>query len=74
MAVVDEYSFDDLDNESVLELFRRHPDPTLTASEVAEAFDISNQAANRRLKKLHGEGRLKRKKVGGAAVIYWICG
>jgi predicted transcriptional regulator len=73
MSLADEYCYEDLDSETVLELFRRHADPVLTAPEVAEAFDISSQAANKRLRKLHESGRLKRKKVGGAAVVYWLC-
>ena len=74
MSLTDQYSYDDLDYEAVLEFIRRHPDPVLTASEVADAFDISNQAANRRLRKLHHRGDLHRKKVGGSAVIYWLRG
>lgn len=74
MGLTDEYEYKDLDNETVLELFRRHDDPVLTASYVADAFDITNQAANKRLGKLHEEGKLARKKVGGAAVVYWIKG
>jgi predicted transcriptional regulator len=74
MSLSEEYSRADLDDETVLEFFRKHDDPALTAPELAEAFDVSNQALNKRLKRLCDAGRLKRKKVGGAAVIYWLCG
>jgi len=74
MSLAEEYSFQDLDDETVLELFRRHSDPSLTAPEVAEAFDVSNQAANNRLRRLTDRGDLHRKKVGGSAVIYWLRG
>lgn len=74
MSVTDDYCYKDLDDDTVLELFRRHPDPVITAGEVAEAFEISNQAANKRLRHLQEENRLQRKKVGGAAVVYWLCG
>jgi predicted transcriptional regulator len=71
MAVTSEYCFEDLDNQTILELFRKHPDPALTASEIAEAFEITNQAANKRINQLVDQDRVKKKKVGGAAVVYW---
>ena len=74
MVLADEYSYEDLDNETILELFRKHPDPSLTAPEVAETFNVSSQAANNRLKNLYERGKLHRKKVGGSAVIYWLRG
>lgn len=65
---------DNLSYEDVLKLFRESEDPVLTAVEVADAFDISSQAANKRLKRLENRGELKRKRVGAAAVVYWLPG
>ena len=68
------YSYKDLSDDAVLEFIRKHPDPVVTAPEVAEALEITNQAANKRLRNLHDRGDVHRKKVGGSAVIYWVGG
>ena len=74
MSLEDMYSYKDLSDNAVLEFIRKHPDPVVTAPEVAEAFEITNQAANKRLRNLHDRGDVHRKKVGGSAVIYWVGG
>lgn len=56
----------------VIELFRNHPDPVLTAGDVAEEFELSRQGANKRLKQLHQKGKLERRKVGARAVVWWL--
>jgi len=58
--------------DNIRQLFRESDDPVLTASDVADHFGVSNQAANYRLKRLYGDGDLDRKQVGGAAVVYWL--
>jgi Fic family protein len=58
--------------ENIISLFRKSDEPVLTAPEVADVFGVSTQAANYRLKNLIDRGELKRKQVGGAAVVYWI--
>jgi len=59
-------------DKDILDLFRDAEDPVLTAGDVADAFDISNQAANKRLSRLEREGDVIRKEVGAAAVVYWL--
>lgn len=72
MSTMTDDSSGQITNEKIISLFRRSSDPVLTAPEVAAEFDISTQAANYRLKQLEEEGTLKRKKVGSAAVVYWL--
>jgi len=61
-------------DREIVELLRNRTEPVLTAGDVAEAFDVSSQAANYRLKSLSDEGVLTRRKVGGAAVVWWLVG
>jgi len=74
MNQIDRYARDSFSDETIIELFRDHSDPALTAPEVADTFGVSSQAAYNRLQGLYNDGKLHRKKVGGAAVIYWIRG
>lgn len=46
-------------DEKILQFVREHEDPCITAGEIAEAFDVTNEAANYRLKKLRDKGKLK---------------
>lgn len=62
----------ELSNDGILELIGERDDPALTAGEIAEEYGVSNQAANKRIKQLHSEGKVERKKVGAAAVVYWL--
>lgn len=59
-------------DEAILELFRNHSDPVLTAGDVADEFGLSRQGANKRLNKLHEHGSVKRRKVGARAVVWWV--
>lgn len=43
----------------------------LSATDVAERFDISNRAALNKLEQLHEEGDVERKTVGSRAVVWW---
>lgn len=54
--------------EDVLDLFNDEP---LSASDVAETFDISNRAALNKLERLREEGEVERKNVGSRAVVWW---
>ena len=54
--------------EDVLELFNDEP---LSASDVADEFDLSNRAALNKLERLHEDGKIKRKNVGSRAVVWW---
>jgi predicted ArsR family transcriptional regulator len=62
----------DVSDDELLRIFALSPDPVLSSPEVAERLPISNQAVNKRLKKLQRNGILKSKKVGSAARIYWL--
>jgi predicted ArsR family transcriptional regulator len=55
--------------ESAFELFDDH-EPR-TASEVAEALDVSRRTAYNKLAELAERGDLRKKKVGGRAVVWW---
>jgi predicted ArsR family transcriptional regulator len=55
--------------EDTLTLFPDH-EPR-TASEVAEALDVSRRTAYNKLSELADRGELNRKKVGGRAVVWW---
>lgn len=48
------------------------PDPVFTAKEVTEHLPISNQAVNKRLNKLEENDLIASKRVGAAAVVYWL--
>lgn len=54
--------------EDVLAMFNGEP---VSASEVAEEFDISNRAALNKLEKLQERGEIERKNVGSRAVVWW---
>jgi len=55
--------------EDALAVFTDH-EPR-TASEVAEELDIVRRTAYNKLVDLEERGDLKRKKVGGRAVVWW---
>lgn len=49
-----------------------NPDPVSTATEIADAADVTPQAANSKLTNLQDRGLVDSKKVGGAARAWWI--
>lgn len=59
-------------DEELQELFRKSEAPVMTAKEVAEAFDVTQQAAHKRLSSLNEESAIGRKKVGAHAVVWWL--
>lgn len=59
------------DSEIISE-FQDNEAAFLTAAEVAERFDITQQAAHSRLSDLHERGVLERKKAGARAVGWWL--
>lgn len=54
--------------EDVIAVFDNEP---LSATDVAEKFDISNRAALNKLNQLNKEGKVERKNVGSRAVVWW---
>jgi len=57
--------------EDILAHITESPEPVATAVEIAEAFDVSRQLANERLRTLRDRGAVGRKEVGSRAVVYW---
>ncbi|QLG60498.1 helix-turn-helix domain-containing protein [Halorarum salinum] len=55
--------------DDALEVFSDH-EPR-TASEIADALDVSRRTALNKLSELVERGDLRRKKVGGRAVVFW---
>lgn len=60
--------------DEVISFVREHKDPAVTASEIAERFGATGRAARYRLSQLEEEGRVKSKKVGSSAKIWYVVG
>jgi response regulator of citrate/malate metabolism len=58
--------------DSVRQVIKQSDDPFVTASEVADAIGVARQTAHRNLQRLHENGRLAKRKIGGSAVIWWF--
>lgn len=59
-------------DEELKQLFRNSSHPVQTARDLAEQLPVTRQAIYARLGDLVDKGEVKRKKVGGAAVVYWL--
>lgn len=59
-------------DEEILMAFAKHPEPVITASEVADRVGMTNAGINKRLQSLADDGLIIRKEVGARAVIYWL--
>jgi len=55
----------------VLEFVRTHKEPVVTASEVADEFDMTNAAANYRLKQLKRDDKVVEKTAGSSAKVWY---
>jgi DNA-binding MarR family transcriptional regulator len=62
----------EVEDDEILEAIALHPDPVVTASEVAESIDMSQQGINKRLRDLADRDLIVRKEVGARAIIYWL--
>ena len=58
-------------DEAILNVFRSSTDPVLSTSEVASEVDITHRGVRDRLEKLEEEGKVKSKKVGARAMVWW---
>jgi predicted transcriptional regulator len=58
-------------DQDVLFVFDAADEPILTAGEIAEALPVGPDAVYRRLRAMHEEGLVGRKKVGARAVAWW---
>jgi predicted ArsR family transcriptional regulator len=56
----------------LLREIRLLPDPVVTAKEITGNVELENATVNRRLDRLVNDGYLEEKKVGAAAVVYWM--
>ena len=57
--------------ERVLDVFEQIEGPAITSSDVADALDCSTEAARQKLKRLHEQGRVHRRKTG-RTVLWWL--
>lgn len=55
----------------ILRAIRTHPEPVITAPELASMLDVSSETARRYLSTLHDDGVVCRKEVGARAVVWW---
>jgi predicted ArsR family transcriptional regulator len=58
-------------DEEILAVFQSSSDPVLTTGEVASEFDITHRGVRDRLEKLEERGKLRSKKVGARAKVWW---
>jgi hypothetical protein len=59
-------------DEQLASVFEQADAPVVSAPEVATALDISQQAAHSRLQEAVEDGWVNRKKIGAAAVAWWM--
>jgi predicted ArsR family transcriptional regulator len=57
--------------ERVLSVFDRVDGPSITSSDVATILGCSTEAARRKLKRLHEDGTVRRRKTG-RTVLWWL--
>lgn len=50
----------------------RSADPVVTAPELAEMVDVTQQAAHARLEQMRERGLVKKKQVGARSVVWWL--
>lgn len=55
----------------VLDVFEQVDSPAVTSSDVADALDCSTEAARQKLKRLHEQGHVRRRKTG-RTVLWWL--
>ena len=58
------------DKEDVMKVFDMVEGPVITAGDVAEAYDSGAETARRRLRELHADGRIEKRKAR-KRVLWW---
>jgi Mn-dependent DtxR family transcriptional regulator len=58
--------------QEVVELCRDSDRPFITTMDVADEFQITQQAAYNRLSRLHDDGWIKREKIGSGGNVWWL--
>jgi len=61
---------DELDDESILNVFRREDEFVLKTQEIADKLPITSDWTSKRLKRLENEGRVHSKSAGGR--VWWL--
>lgn len=59
-------------NDDVIEFMKNHEEPFVTVGDVAEEMGVRNSTMHKRLNELNEKGKIKRKKVGASAVVWWL--
>lgn len=72
MAVASDNMRPQFTDEKIVEFVREHEDPVVTATELAEYFDVTRQAVNYRLDKLDDDSALESKQIGASAIGYYV--
>lgn len=58
--------------ENVLAYLKETQDPAVSSTEVADQFDITQQAAYEKLQKMYENGKIGKKKIGARAVVWYL--
>lgn len=59
-------------DEKYIRAMGKHPDPVVTAVELADIVDVSQQAAYTKLADLEDRGLVTSKKVGARSKVWWL--
>lgn len=59
-------------SDKILKFVRTHEDPVVTAGEIADEFNMTNNGVNYRLRQLEDDGELVSKTAGSSAKV-WYC-
>jgi DNA-binding Lrp family transcriptional regulator len=60
-----------IENDDVLDALCEHAEPIATANDLAAVLGVTSETVRRRLEELREEGRVDRRTVGAAAVVWW---
>jgi predicted transcriptional regulator of viral defense system len=58
--------------DRVLDAVASADEPFMATGDVADALDCSREAARLKLTELHDQGRIERRDVRGAVVVWWL--
>ena len=57
--------------QDILKVFDEADEPVLSATEIADVFDVARQTISRRLDDMEEEGLVEKKQIGARAVAWW---
>lgn len=61
-----------VNDDEIIEMFRKAREPVFSASECADRWGMSEQGARNRLESLVDRGVLEKKKPGSRTAVYWL--